>query len=490
MSATYPLLRDLSHVPTGYVRGVADAKRFLERWSMDPGFREGFAADHDGALAQLGLSITTGDALRLIDPEDKGRILRACLECTDPGDDVVSHYWSFYLEKVAHRDNLVATAVPGNVQMAAWHRRQVERVRAEVGAVHARNIVHAPFAVELSKGCSVGCWFCGLAAPPFDSFLPYTQENAELWAGCLDVLGEVIGAGAENGFLYWASDPLDNPEYERYITAFHERLGSWPQTTTAQAWKDPERTQRFLHEAYSRGSAVDRFSILSLGQLKAIHRDFSPIEMLRVELVPQNRGSSTIKSRSGRARTVDDSRAREVADSEHASTIACVTGFIVNMVDREVRMVTPCNSSDRWPLGYWVLGEGSFDTPAELKNLLEDLIARHAQPRLALGDRVALHKDITATCDESGIVLDWPRAHTSLRVSTHPEHLLDLLTAGTWTAADIALARESAASVPLESTLALLDELDANGVLDEEPAPYDFSRIARMGSKRASVGQR
>ncbi len=87
----------------------------------------------------------------------------------------------------------------------------------------------------------------------------------------------------------WATDPLDNPDYERFLADFHDVLGRCPQTTTAQPHKDTERTRELLRLSHSLGSPVDRFSIISLNVLNRVHVAFSPGELLRVDCIPQNR---------------------------------------------------------------------------------------------------------------------------------------------------------------------------------------------------------
>jgi hypothetical protein len=117
----------------------------------------------------------------------------------------------------------------------------------------------------------VGCWFCGVAAPKFDSTLKYTAQNGQLWRECLGVLAEVYGISARSAFLYWATDPLDNPDYEHFLTDFYDVFGVCPQTTTAQGQKDIERTRRVIQLAHSLGSPVDRFSIIALNSLYRVH---------------------------------------------------------------------------------------------------------------------------------------------------------------------------------------------------------------------------
>src|SRR5262245_10451126 len=53
--------------------------------------------------------------------------------------------------------------------------------------------------------------------------------------------------------------------------------------------------------------------------------------------------------------------------------IACVSGFLTNMVERTVRLVSPTRPGDHWPLGYRVYGERSFATASDFRRAVEDL---------------------------------------------------------------------------------------------------------------------
>jgi hypothetical protein len=59
------------------------------------------------------------------------------------------------------------------------------------------------------------------------------------------------------------------------------------------------------------------------------------------------------------------------------TTTACVSGFLVNMLERRVQLISPCPSSDRWPFGCIVFEEGRFETAAELERLLDGMVDRH-----------------------------------------------------------------------------------------------------------------
>ena len=137
-------------------------------------------------------------------------------------------------------------------------------------------------------------------------------------------------------------------------------------------------------------SAVDRFSVIALNSLNRIHEGFTPEELLRVECVPQNKESAEagryLKSNAGRARKFARKRAGELVSEEQSSTIACVSGFLFNMVERTVKLISPCNASERWPLGYWVIAQGTFGTAAELRDLMRSMIDETIRDSLGVLD--------------------------------------------------------------------------------------------------------
>ena len=233
----HSLLGDLSLVPPDYIRDVAHIKRFLERWTMDPKYQEAFASDAQAALKAINLTLTPADVIPLIVPEQATAVTR--LVRAGRADEVpvsVLRYRFFIHEKIQHRRQLRTETVPADPRMRAWRDQMISRCTGELGAERSDAIVHAPAAFELSQGCTVGCWFCGVAAPKFERNWPHTPDNAKLWRDCLAVVGEVFGPSAKHGFMYWATDPLDNPDYEHFLTDFYEVLGKCPQTTTAQEW--------------------------------------------------------------------------------------------------------------------------------------------------------------------------------------------------------------------------------------------------------------
>lgn len=450
---------------TAKTHDLAWTKRLLERLS-EPVFRQRLHADPDAAGRELGMPWSPERVRPLWDPEAAGG---------EP-DPLVQGWHDVIRQRLAIRAMLRAEGSDVEPRMRAWRERQIQRCMGELGIARADAVIHAPFTVELSRGCSVGCWFCGLSAAKLEETLPYTPQNAETWRGMLDALRDEVGPGAKWGFCYWATDPLDNPDYERFLDDFHERLGVIPQTTTALAMRDPERTRRVLRQARGGTPVVSRFSVLTPGLLRKIHETYTPEELMEVELVLQGTGGPISKAVAGRARREQRERARKeglpVEQDELAGTIACVSGFLVQPLRQRVQLITPCRSDDRRPDGYVVLGERAFDDAASFRTALRELREQHMLqsvrdlPRLRPGPVWKLERIEEGLRADSGLV------HLFLRL---PERvaalhaLADLLEAGTHSAETAAMLLFYMHGQAEAVTLADLEVLFQHGILDEEP---------------------
>ena len=441
---------------------VAHTKRFLEYWTADREFRQAYDTDPLETVRRYGLSVEPKKLQALLDTHGIG------IE----SEEVIA-YRAFIRGKLEFRSRYRLEGAPSNERFGAWRQRQMKRAYWELGPVRAESVVHAPVCFELSKGCTVGCWFCGVGAESFGGNFEYSVPNAALWRGTLEVLREVVGPGAGCGFCYWATDPLDNPDYEKFILDFHEILGRLPQTTTAQPLRDLPRTRALLEMSRRLTSGVERFSVLSPGQFRRLMEAFRPEELAMVELIPQFNSDASPKVSAGAVRDrlvklngagVPKSSTR---DTEDGGTIACVSGFLVNMVERVVRLISPCSANQRWPLGYLVFDEFRFDTASEFRAGLEAAIANAMKMNLHSDDPVRLHPQFAMARQPDGVTLSNSTLSVKMASQLESVVLAEMIDKGA-TVGEIANARAERCGVPHLWTHQEIHGIWNAGVLDEE----------------------
>lgn len=359
---------------------VSNSKRFLEWLVLVPGFKEKFVADPEAAVESHGLRVNAMEMFYLFDPERAKSIFGA----EAPIPDSVLNYGRFVQNKIYYRDQLQKEGcVPENKRFAKWRLRQVNRCWGEFGGANA-SMIHTPLAYELSLGCSVGCAFCGLSAGRLQSLFRYTEENAQLWREVLSINKEIIGAGGRDAPCYYATEPLDNPDYERLVEDFIAINDALPQITTAVPLRDTARMHAMLGQLEAQRRNFYRFSVRSLEELLAIFREFTPRELLLVELLPQYpEAPSASFARVGRAmENADYADADEAGCRDFAQTIACISGFVVNMAEKSIRLITPTNASPSHPTGEYVLARAHFTNAADYREKLEAMIRERMNLRV------------------------------------------------------------------------------------------------------------
>lgn len=408
---------------------LARIKRFMERLVADPVFRTELSDNMDdliGFAERYGIDIDPKLMLPLFSSEHlkyRGK--------DEEAQWPLSKLWTDYINKmINHRDMLrdhgaTETAHPA---FHTWRERQISRGMSELG-VSGPNITHPIVAYELCDGCSVGCWFCGISAEKFEGYQPYTEEVAVLWRGILQTMVDRFGDAAQTGFCYWATDPMDNPDYDKFIEDHYHVTGFLPQTTTAAPLKNVELTRRVMALFDKYRCVTNRFSIVNLKLFNKVHEEFTPDELMGVELVAQNHEALMSKASAGRARERKQKlRAAgkedkiSIGDDDHA-TIACVSGFLINLPLRTVRMVSPTRGGDRWPLGYRVYDERKFETAEEFTQIIDDLIERHCTNELRSDDIVAFRPDLEYTAHDDGFVV---RNNTMIHTFRGPSYAAQL----------------------------------------------------------------
>jgi radical SAM family RiPP maturation amino acid epimerase len=438
----------------------SQVKRFQERWEADGKFREQVVQDPYSAFFRYGLKLN---------PEDvRPKWDRSCKDILQFPLLKLSQGFFERLDKVTDINSEVSDS-----QIRVWRERQIARTSSQFNLAFHKVIQHIPVSFELSKGCSVGCRFCAVSALKFSDIFLYTPENAKLWRGVLEVMTGFLGTAAGNGFCYWATDPLDNPDYDKFCLDFHAITGSLPQMTTAQPLKNIEQTRAILKLSREKNAICNRFSILSLKMLEKVHQEFSDEELLNVQMNFLNdEAENAVKAHAGRQREANLKKGQGDEESHRQGTIACVSGFLFNMVERSVKLISPCNADERWPLGYMVYDQGTFVDADDLKMLIERMIRDNMPRMLRPSDLICFRRDLNYQTLVDGFQL-------STRIKTFKFHhdslwkeLGALIHQGQYTTAEITqlLALKGVTSANISFYLNVLFE---RGVLDFEPQPQE-----------------
>lgn len=349
------------------MKNVAHLKRAVEYYLYDPDFRKKFDNDADDTLKNYAIEASAKDVEILVNA-------RAAKEISSNPEKIplaVWQYYSFFAEKLQWRDNSqLVRCVPENTAFKKWRQRQVNRSWGEFNGENS-SFIHVPLVFELSLGCSVGCPFCALSSEQLQKIFRATEDNIELWKAILEISKEIIGSAAGEGVCYFATEPLDNPDYEVFSGLFRKILGRTPQITTAVAMRNPERTRNLILDSLNGPPIIHRFSILNLQTFRDICNSFTPEELLYVELLARFEESLTYDiTKAGRS---FDENALSLTDRV-ANTISCASGFIVNMAEQSIRLTTPCSADKEHPTGEIIFPKVYFSDADDFRNKILQII--------------------------------------------------------------------------------------------------------------------
>jgi radical SAM family RiPP maturation amino acid epimerase len=401
---------------------IARVKRFRERLIADGAFR---LALRSGREAPAGLFArfqvpSDPEEVRPIWDLPLGHRVWSTPELQAWPD--VQLWKGWHEDLVRHRE--LSTAFPSlactDERFVAWRDRQMRRAAGEIGPAHAA-INHPLVAYELSRGCSIGCWFCGVSAAEFGGATRFAEQG-KLWQDMLVAMVARFGPAAQTGFCYWATDPVDNPDYDAFAEEHAAITGCLPQATTAAPLRDVAFTRRLLRQAERHRTAGTRFSVSTLRQLHGIFAAFSARELLGVELVMQMKHSLMPKAVAGRAR---EKERGEATGPDDATTIACVTGFLVSLPERTIRLISPCSASDRWPLGYRIHAEATFQDAASYHAAIDGMIESNMAGGPLSAQKLAIRDDLVVMIEGEQVILS--NRHTRYVLRGQP-CLADLFT--------------------------------------------------------------
>ena len=347
---------------------VAALKRLFERWGFDREFHDAYLADPAGALATTGLDV---------DPRAASLVLLRRLPEGDDGELPETFVWyrDFEEGRFAHgmrnRDRLALK----DPRLRDWRDWQIRRCNRAM-PYYSQFMAHVPLVFELTLGCSVGCPFCAFSAGRLQGVFRHTDANAQLWRDTLVRMRDLIGDAAATSVCYCATEPLDNPDYELFLADFYDEFGRVPQTTTAAATRDLDRTRELLRWGQQTYLHRDRLSLLSKEECDLVHAEFTAEELLYTDLLPQF-PDSPIANLKRVGRNLGAKQGEE-------GTIACASGFIVNMAERSVRLVAPVVADEEHPTGELVYEKAGFGDAASLQEVVGGMIDRHMHETITL----------------------------------------------------------------------------------------------------------
>ncbi len=457
---------------------IARVKRFFERFCGDESWRNALRERPGDAQALFDMKGVELDA------ESVASVWRDGCDINRLGYGVVSKPdaplglwlgWSADIVEYRRLCRQAGSTAESHPIFNGWRNRQILRLSRELSPQNTAAITSPIVSYELSSGCSVGCWFCGVSADRFGGYVSYDADSARLWRGMLDALVERFGPAAATGFCYWATDPSDNPDYFRFIDDHRRITGLLPPTTTAVPLRSLSLTREILalNERYRHGN--NRFSVLTVKALDAIHQTFGADELLAVDLVLHMKGSLVGKAKVGRglknSERIDrlqpaDSRLSELGQG----SIACVTGFLVNLPKKSIRLISPCRSDKTNPDGYRIYGEKAFADIDSFCTAIDELIAGNMTELPAPGAAIAFASSLSLSWDGDALLV---RSESGLeRVSAFRflRRMVEMIESRRHTASEVVEAITHDFPDDVIAVRVVLQELYQSGLIEELPA--------------------
>lgn len=266
-------------------------------------------------------------------------------------------------------------SMPKHKDWANWRASQIERLGDEDRSQRAQQIMHIPFAIELTNGCSGGCKFCGLSAKKLEPIDSDNENNHVLFRACLEALKKITGeAHGSMGILYWATDPMDFSAYSDYASTYAQVFGKLPGTTTALIDTQTERLKEYL-SLYSRIPSSPwslRASLRSKHAYLKAKKELSELDRCRIKFIPQYLEEKMTYANAGRA--FEGTSTAE--GDQRGSTIACTTGFLIKLPSQSIELITPCRADKYNPNGYRVLGKKEFKNQHDIATAMDSLLEK------------------------------------------------------------------------------------------------------------------
>lgn len=381
----------------------AQFKRLTEYYSADPDFRREFCEDAAKVIAELGFTLEPESA--------KEAVLLKYRWNLDPQCVRANPYYSEFTRRNQKISEIVQQkSAPerfADAKMRAWNQLVTRRLRMENRDLRLHpNIKYYPISFELGDGCRVQCPFCGVAASKWKGNFLYTEENCKLWREVLVAAKEMTGEIASMGMCYFATEPLDNPDYEKFLQDYVEIMGDCPQTTTSVADKYPDRIRALIAQIGSEhmAQAAVRFSVRTLPQFYRIMEEYEPEELKDIEILMNNPESDCCYSASGRIREHMEDFPKEKLNLRYS--ISCIAGFKVNMVKKTVTFMEPEIPEEEFPNGIREYETRTFRDAKEFRCVLKELSDKWIFAELPSDKVMCWNLYITIRQEENGVVFE------------------------------------------------------------------------------------
>jgi len=408
---------------------IAQLKRLREIRIFDTRFETLLKSDPQNPyikekLSKSGITFATDDIIPLLNKEVSQAIVMFCRDTNLKLEDhpdlenelkkyPIALLWVKWLKETAsitQKAKGVHTFVEKNPKFDTWRKRRIASAKSELG--HFGNIIDHPiFAYELNKGCSVGCRFCAFSSQKLSAIFEYTEANRKFWREILQVGVDLFGKASKQGLCYYGTEPADNPNYLDFIKDFQEITKGITCTSTAAPLKNIEKFRELLKYYRNYNMPWPQVSILTESMAKKLHETFTPEELFEASLVDKTANTDELKAVSGKTlnwkRNKTDDIQKRVDDFEFIpqASISCVTGFLVNMIDHSIQLISPCKASEKNPFGYRIFAEDSFTDAKDYRKKIERIIEKHMKDNVESDTILAFRDDLSFEISLNGFKL-------------------------------------------------------------------------------------
>lgn len=365
-----------------------EIKRFIDFWKGDDTFRDLFLNSPSIALKNHGIH-HGAESLHpfCLEQYDKGNLgLKGIQDISG-----LEAYRALLHQRTRQLLEVYSTKFT-NFTFSSWRLRQINYFRTQVPDEWAARNPHLPMAVELTHGCSMSCPFCAGSTGYLDSNIPKFHEYINQFSSLLRRIKQFLGLKKSPGMLYNFTEPFDSPDYEDFLRKAKSILKGNIQTTTAAWFRDVPRTRAFLKLAHDLNIPYSRFSINSKKLFHKCMEAFTSQELVNVGLVynyPQ--AAETYLYAAGRAKNIP---------SATLGSVACVTGFMVNLPLQRIQLVSPTLEIDKWPKGYRVLEEAYGLDTKDIDTFLTTCHSKHFNKVLNDNSRIRMRKDLDLVSED------------------------------------------------------------------------------------------